>query len=119
VQAPARRGAARRGAARRGALTTGAGRGPQALGMTGGVSEDAHRQLAITYNQLAIELYAARDYSKARRPASPPFAGLSRHGGPAPRAPSRGGADVRLTPRRRSRSLILRSSTTRGRRLRA
>mmetsp|Transcript_62875 Transcript_62875/g.150436 ORF Transcript_62875/g.150436 Transcript_62875/m.150436 type:complete len:287 (+) Transcript_62875:1-861(+) len=33
--------------------------------MTGNVNPDAHRQLAITYNQLAIELYAARDYAKA------------------------------------------------------
>lgn len=29
-----------------------------------GTSADALRQLAITYNQLAIELYAAKDYAQ-------------------------------------------------------
>lgn len=35
------------------------------LELTNGNSSDASRQLAITYNQLGIELYSAREYQKA------------------------------------------------------
>ena len=47
---------------------------PQALTLTKEADPDAKRQIAITYNQLAIELYAARDLQQASHtpPHTPP-----------------------------------------------